>query len=67
MPMALGPASWIAMVRGSGSFWNASSTKTFSVPSSWRATTVSGLLGQPQPINGFKIQIGQTPELSSDR
>jgi hypothetical protein len=42
--------------------WNSTSTKTFSVPSSWHATSVSPLLGQPQPINGSKIQIGQTPQ-----
>jgi Cellulase (glycosyl hydrolase family 5) len=43
--------------------WNASGTKGFSVPSSWHATAITPLLGQPQPLSGSKVQIGPTPAL----
>jgi hypothetical protein len=43
--------------------WNANGVKNFSVPSSWHATTVTPLLGQPQPVSGSNIQIGPTPQL----
>jgi hypothetical protein len=43
--------------------WNANGMKNFSVPSSWHATTVMPLLGQPQPVSGSNIQIGPTPQL----
>jgi hypothetical protein len=43
--------------------WNANGMTNFSVPSSWHATTVTPLLGQPQPVRGPNIQIGPTPQL----
>jgi hypothetical protein len=43
--------------------WNTEGTRDFSVPSSWRATNVTPLLGELHAIAGTSLQINQVPEL----
>jgi hypothetical protein len=48
-----------------GIVWNVKDNKTFSIPSSWHATTMTPLLGQPTQVSGSKVQIGPSPVLLS--
>jgi hypothetical protein len=45
--------------------WNAGGGKDFSIPSSWRVTSASSLLGQSRAIGGSKIRIDVSPMLLS--
>jgi len=59
--------TWTCQLERNGSkqwiVWNAAEAKQFSIPASWRATTVNTLEGGIQPISGSKIQINQSPVL----
>jgi Glycosyl hydrolases family 39 len=43
--------------------WNAEQTRTFAVPPAWRVRNIVPLLGDPQPLNGTTVEIGQIPQL----
>jgi hypothetical protein len=52
-----GASQWIV--------WNTDASKPFSVPSPWRAKSVSPLLGETHPLIGNTLTIGQSPVLIS--
>jgi hypothetical protein len=43
--------------------WNPDGTKTFSVPSSWHAKTITSLLEEPRPWSGTDLDVGVMPAL----
>lgn len=43
--------------------WNPDGTKSFTVPTSWHANSVTPLLGQPQGFSDSTVQVGPTPEI----
>ena len=40
--------------------WNPEQTRTFAVPSAWHVRNIVPLLGDPQPLKGTTVEIGQT-------
>jgi len=50
-----GARSWIV--------WNTEGTTAFSIPASWRAESMTPLLGQAHAVRGSSAEVGQVPEL----
>ncbi|HMD32222.1 MAG TPA: glycosyl hydrolase [Candidatus Acidoferrales bacterium] len=43
--------------------WNELGDRSFQIPAAWHARTATPLLGEPQAIQGAKLEIGQAPVL----